>query len=152
MLGPIATMAGYEPLRRPTVSELRRRARRAIDGLQSIAAYEPTCGEWGAIAMVQNEAAESWMITLHQLRSVQLELESGPAARRLVREVSLHAKDLAPALSAAVENALRTARELRAFVAVVTGEHDDEELGIEVLPSPRESRAALRGPSVTFEW
>lgn len=52
------------------------------------------------------------------------------------------------AFERAQKEALANLAELRAFVAVMTGEHDDEELGIEVLPQADWSNCKPNSKSV----
>ncbi|MFO0682260.1 MAG: hypothetical protein U0234_09430 [Sandaracinus sp.] len=157
MLGPVATMSDYRPIRHPALADLDRRARLVIAGLQRVARMDEDHkveggGEWdisgdeGATEAV----LEMWQINLDHLRKTQMELENGLATRRFVRDVRAHVKHLAPQLEQALADALATIRELRAEAAVFCGEHDDEELGIAVIPSPRDD--APRGPSVDIKW
>lgn len=153
LLGPVVTMADYDPLRHPNISDLRRRAALVIKNLEKTASHDPKGGEWALQTPEESSrAAESWRVSLGSLRTLQVELEGGLATARFVREVRRHAKDLAPKLESTIVRAVENIRQLRAFAAVMAGDTDDEQLGIEVIPRPPVEGEAPVGPSVTFDW
>lgn len=155
MLGPIATMADYQPLDHPKIGDLRRRAQLAIKGLRRVANYaknrDEDPGTWKTDEPAEH-VIDSWRVSLRHMRATQLELETGLATHRFVRELRSHAPDLVGSFEAIRASAIDALKQHRAFAAVMAGENDDEELGIEVVPPADETAEPTRGPSVSFDW
>ena len=153
MFGPIATIADYPGGKHPKIADLRRRAQLAIKGLRRVVEHGKNTDErdvdWVAGADAEN-VDENWRVSLQHMREMQIELETGLATRRFVRELRKLAPDLVATFDAARIAAIEALKQHRAFAAVMADENDDEELGIEVVPKADD--APVRGPSVSFDW
>ncbi len=150
MFRPLAAMSDFVPVEHPKLSVLQKRADTTIAALHKIAELRVELGQWSDGEVAEAEATESWRIGLANLRILGTELETGLATRRFARELRRHLKPTAVKFDDALALAIENVRQLRAFSAVMCGEHDDEELGIEVIPPP--SSSPSRGPSVRFDW
>jgi hypothetical protein len=96
----------------------------------------------------EQQIREHFMMALDAFRSTYLMLTS-VSMKIAERTVSIHAPDLAPRFLRTKANVVERIRHLRAAIAFLLEEHDDEELGIEIVPPP--SPIGASRPSVEFE-
>ncbi len=149
VLAPIGHLQDYRPVAHPNLRAFRASVRRVIDALDALSELEPPTRSW-TVDMTEVEARETWRVALRHMRAAQLELESGLATQRLLRDARKLARNLASEFEAARRKAVVALKEDRAFAAVMADENDDVELGIAVVPSPVEPPP--RCPSRAFQW
>jgi hypothetical protein len=85
----------------------------------------------------QADRDEEMLELLQSMRAMHAEL-AGVRVRKLRRDVDHFAPDLRKILPKSIEAASKKIAEMRATLAFLTGESDDAELGIEIVPNAGE--------------
>lgn len=145
LVAPVQLVYSYEPTEHPRGQSLAHRVSALMERLHRIASqkleprWTPHSSEDDATT-----ARETWLSLLEAARAAH-EALSGVGMRVLLRDVRKINPALASSLEDAAKSALDTLSERRAFIAVIIDADDDEELGIEVIPSMGDVQP---GPSV----
>jgi hypothetical protein len=86
----------------------------------------------------QAERDEFMLELLQSMRTLHAELLGGIRVRRIRRDVEHYTPQLKPALQQSIDAARARLVQMRSVLAFMTGENDDAELGVELLPDAGE--------------
>jgi hypothetical protein len=147
--------AGVMPLwpvqgpRRHNLKELQLRAQAAEKYLDGIAQLRVQVHWPQPDEATRAQLWDQHLELLYELRDLDATLESD-ATLGLIARVSRMSPALAGRIQEKREAALETIRHFRAYLAYMFDETDDQDLGIQVMPSPPEDVPA--GPSEDFSF
>ena len=135
------------------IRELHRRGRIAVDALRGLAAIglgvdtEQVTFDEADEDRVRDEVRLQWLAWLVEIREAHALLES-PLHHAFARALEREVPELAAALAEVYPRAVERTKQLRAFAAVMAGERDDIEMGMNLIPPvPRSEWRG--GPSIS---